>query len=161
NYVPAPYTLIEGITKLRPGQMLEWHERQIVLKEYARRPEMRERPPRNVNEACEELDELLKLAVSEQLVAEVPVGVWLSGGLDSSTITHYASRLSTRKLKTFSITFHGKSFDESRYIQSVARHYGTDHTELDLSANADLADVIEELSYYSDEPNADAGALPV
>ena len=161
NYVPAPYTLIEGITKLRPGHMLEWHNRQIVLQEFAKRREQPERAPRNLNDACEELDELLKLAVSEQLVAEVPVGVWLSGGVDSSTITHYASMLSTRKLKTFSITFHGRSFDESKHIQSVARHYGTDHTELDLSANADLAEVIAELSYYSDEPSADAGALPV
>ena len=161
NYVPAPYTLIEGITKLRPGQMLDWHNGQIGLQEFAKRSEQPERTPRSLNEACEELDELLKLAVSEQLVAEVPVGVWLSGGVDSSTITHYASMLSPRQLKTFSITFRGKSFDESCYIDRVARHYGTDHTELDLSANADLADVIAELSYYSDEPSADAGALPV
>lgn len=161
NYIPAPYTLIEGITKLRPGHVLEWHDRQIAIREFSNRGEQPERVPRNLAEASEELDELLKQSVSEQLVAEVPVGVWLSGGIDSSTITHYASMLSSRQLKTFSITFQGKSFDESAYIHQVAKHYGTDHTELDLSSNSDLVDVITDLSYYSDEPSADAGALPV
>jgi asparagine synthase (glutamine-hydrolysing) len=114
-----------------------------------------------LNEACEELDVLLTRSVSEQLVSEVPVGVWLSGGLDSSTVAHYATKVSQARLKTFSITFQGKSFDESRYIQEVSRHYATDHTELDLNDGAALADVIGELSYYSDEPSADAGAVPV
>lgn len=161
NYVPSPYTLIEGITKLKPGYILEWRDRRIVIQEFKMHREQLDRAPENMQDACEELDELLKQAVSEQLVAEVPVGVWLSGGIDSSTITHYASMVSSRKLKTFSITFSGKSFDESRYIHQVAERYGTDHTELDLRANADLADVIADLSYYSDEPSADAGALPV
>jgi asparagine synthase (glutamine-hydrolysing) len=160
NYVPAPYTLIEGITKLRPGHLLEWHDHQIAIKEFAGRDKQPKSAPRNLNEAVEELDELLKLAVGEQLVAEVPLGIWLSGGVDSSTITHYASMLCPRKLKTFSITFQGKSFDEGGYIHNVTKHYCTDHSELDLSANADLADVIAEMSYYSDEPSADAGALP-
>jgi asparagine synthase (glutamine-hydrolysing) len=69
--------------------------------------------------------------------------------------------VSPNRLKTFSVTFHGKSFDESRYVHQVSKHFGTDHTEFDLNDQADLADVIGELAYYSDEPSADAGAVPV
>jgi asparagine synthase (glutamine-hydrolysing) len=99
--------------------------------------------------------------VSEQLVSDVPLGVWLSGGLDSSTVLNYASSLYPNRLKTFSVTFKGKSFDESRYVRQVSSYFGTDHTEFDLNDQADLADVIGELAYYSDEPSADAGAVPV
>jgi asparagine synthase (glutamine-hydrolysing) len=91
----------------------------------------------------------------------VPVGLWASGGLDSSTILHYAAKASTKKLKTFSITFKGRSFDESAYIHQVAELYGTEHYELDLSTDADLQGAIHEVAYYSDEPSADAGCLPV
>jgi asparagine synthase (glutamine-hydrolysing) len=100
-------------------------------------------------------------AISEQLASDVPLGLWLSGGLDSSSVLHYASTLTSRPLKTFSVTFHGKSFDESRWISDVTRHYGAEHTEFDLSPQPDLADVIGNLAYYSDEPSADAGAIPV
>jgi asparagine synthase (glutamine-hydrolysing) len=89
------------------------------------------------------------------------MGVWLSGGIDSSTILHYASAVSSKRLKTYSISFRGRSFDESTYIRQVSSHYGTDHAELDLNPGEDLSDAIEEFAYYSDEPSADAGALPV
>ena len=97
----------------------------------------------------------------EHLLSDVPLGVWLSGGMDSSTILHYASQASSSRLKTFSISFRGRSFDESSYIRQVAKQYGTEHEELDLNPEADLAGAIEEFAYYSDEPSADAGALPV
>jgi asparagine synthase (glutamine-hydrolysing) len=114
-----------------------------------------------MDQATEELDNLLRLSVAEQMISDVPMGVWLSGGIDSSTITHYAAHVSSVPLKTFSITFRGKSFDESSYIRSISERYGTDHTEVDLNESADLSDTISELSYYSDEPGADAGAVPV
>jgi asparagine synthase (glutamine-hydrolysing) len=91
----------------------------------------------------------------------VPVGLWASGGLDSSTILHYAAQQSSKPLKTFSITFKGRSFDEGAYIREVAEHYGTDHSEADLSTDTDLQGAIREFAYYSDEPSADAGCLPV
>lgn len=160
NYVPGPWTLVEGIRKLMPGHLLEWHRGVATQRPYvevARRgPE-----PRTMEEACEELDGLMRKAVSEQLVSDVPLGVWLSGGLDSSALTHYASQVYPGRLKTFSITFRGRSFDEGQYIRSVSRHFGTDHTELDLNEDSNLADVIGEMPYYSDEPSADAGAVPV
>lgn len=160
NYVPGPYTLVEGIRKLMPGCLLEWQNGRVTISSYVP-PAAVMPPPRSLDEACEELDGLLTNSVSEQLVSEVPLGVWLSGGLDSSTVLHYAAKLSQNRLKTFSVTFRGKSFDESRYIQQVSRSYGTDHTEFDLNESADLGDVIGELAYYSDEPSADAGAVPV
>ncbi len=160
NYVPGPYTLVEGVQKLMPGCMLNWQGGRLSTASYLPHTQA-ESAPASLNEACEQLDDLLTKSVSERLVSEVPLGMWLSGGLDSSTVLHYAASLSSKPLKTFSVTFHGKSFDESRYIQQVAQSYGTDHTEFDLNESADLGDVIGELAYYSDEPSADAGAVPV
>ena len=111
--------------------------------------------------AREELDSLLQQSVREHLVSDVPLGVWLSGGIDSSTILHYAAHASSSRLKTFSISFRGRSFDETEYVQQAAKLYGTDHEQLDLNPEQDLQGAIEEFAYYSDEPSADAGALPV
>ena len=159
NYVPGPFTLVEGIQKLMPGCLLNFQNGNLAIASYVPSAKV-VAPPKSLNEACEELDDLLTKAVGEQLVSEVPLGVWLSGGLDSSTILHYAAKLSPNRLKTFSVTFRGKSFDESSYIKQVSESYGTEHTEFDLNEDADLADMIGELAYYSDEPSADAGAVP-
>ena len=93
---------------------------------------------RSLEDAKEELDALLKTSVREHLVADVPVGIWASGGIDSSTIVHYASEAASRRIKTFSITFSGRSFDESPYIADISKRYGTDHTQFDLNEDVDL-----------------------
>ncbi|MDE2466577.1 MAG: asparagine synthase (glutamine-hydrolyzing), partial [Alphaproteobacteria bacterium] len=160
NYVPSPFTLIEGITKLLPGHMLEWQRGKIAIHSYLA-PARRGEVPRSLEEATDELDARLHDSIVEQIPSDVPMGIWLSGGLDSSTITHYAAELSSSPLRTFSITFRGKSFDETPYIRAISAHYGTRHTEMDLCEVADLADVIRDMAYYSDEPGADAGAVPV
>lgn len=162
NYVPAPYTLVEGIEKLLPGHFLAW-ENGAVRTECYWRCEARARSRRAIRfeAAKEQLDELLRQSVREHLVADVPLGVWASGGLDSSTVLHYAAEASATPLKTFSITFKGRSFDEGAYIREVAARYGTEHTEFDLSTEIDLGGAIEKFAYYSDEPSADAGCLPV
>jgi asparagine synthase (glutamine-hydrolysing) len=160
NYVPGPFTLVEGILKLMPGQLLEWRRGHSSLSSFLPAPKFAA-PPRCIDEACEELDYLLAKSVREQLVADVPVGVWLSGGLDSSTILHYAANAGTGRLRTFSITFKGRSFDESKYIKEVSDYFCTLHSELDLNPDCDLASAIEQIVYYSDEPGADAGALPL
>ena len=90
--------------------------------------------------------------------SDVPLGVWASGGVDSSTILHYAAEQSESRLKTFSISFRGRSFDESEYFREVADVYGTDHHEFDLNPETELESAIENFAYYSDEPSADAGA---
>ena len=160
NYVPGPLTLVEGITKLMPGHLLEWRSGRCRVRSYVPAPAAA-KAPRSINAACDELDRLLTQSLKEQLVSDVPVGIWLSGGLDSSTILHYATNAHQRQLQTYSITFRGRSFDESRYIKEVSSQFGTQHSEFDLSASADLVDAIERIAYYSDEPGADAGALPL
>lgn len=159
NYVPGPFTLVDGIVKLMPGQLLEWQSGVAHLSDFATVSRDRKSPP-TIEAACEELDSLLSSAVREQLVADTEVGIWLSGGLDSSTVLHYASEQTSGPIKTFSITFKGSSGDESEHIRRVSRHYGTDHTEFDLNPEVDLVGAIEDLAFYSDEPSADAGALP-
>jgi asparagine synthase (glutamine-hydrolysing) len=160
NYVPAPYTLVYGITKLLPGHLLEWKNAVCRTTSYV--PSSAPLPaPASFDAACEELDDLLKQSVKEELVSDVPIGVWLSGGLDSSSILHYAASASSNPIHTFSVTFQGRSFDESRYIREVSHHYGTNHTDFDLNTDAELADAIQQIAYYSDEPSADAGAVPL
>jgi asparagine synthase (glutamine-hydrolysing) len=100
-------------------------------------------------------------SVAAELVSAVPLGVWLSGGLDSSSVLHYAANASPNRLHTFSVTFQGRSFDESKYIREVSHHFGTNHTDFDLNTDAELADAIQQIAYYSDEPSADAGAVPL
>jgi asparagine synthase (glutamine-hydrolysing) len=161
NYVPAPWTLVEGIEKLRPGHWLEWRGGSVRTECYWQLPFRGERAEQDPRAAQEELDQLLKQSVAEHLLSDVPLGIWLSGGVDSSTMLHYATSASTRPLQTFSISFHGRSFDESPYIREVAQQYGSEHHELDMSELEDLPATIEEFAYYSDEPSADAGAVPL
>ena len=160
NYVPAPYTLVDGTIKLLPGHMLEWKNGVCNTRSYlsARTPLP---APDSLDAACEELDDLLQRSVKEELVSDVPVGVWLSGGLDSSSVLHYAAEASANQIHSFSVTFQGRSFDESRYIREVSHHFGTNHTEFDLNTDAELADTILQIATYSDEPSADAGAVPL
>jgi len=160
NYVPCPWTLVEGIEKLPPGQWLEWHDGKVSSKPYWRLPLGAARDW-TLESAREELDNLLRQSIREHLISDVPLGMWLSGGIDSSTILHYAATESRAPLKTFSISFQGRSFDETPYIRDVARLYQTDHQELDLNPEVDLRGAIEEFAHFSDEPSADAGALPV
>ena len=160
NYVPSPWTLIDGIEKLPPGQWLEWKNGEISTETYWQLPAIAP-IARSLDEAKAELDGLLRQSVAEHLMSDVPLGFWLSGGVDSSTILHYAAETAGSRLHTFSISFEGRSFDESSYIREVAERYDTDHQQLDLGPDLDLTGAIEQFAYYSDEPSADAGALPV
>jgi asparagine synthase (glutamine-hydrolysing) len=160
NYIPSPWTMIEGVEKLPPGHWLEWRDGRISSHCYWRIPEM---TPAQISfeDARSQLDLLLQQSVGEHMMSDVPLGVWISGGIDSTTILHYAAQASCSRLCTFSISFHGHSFDESDYIAEVVQQYGTAHEQIDLNPNRDLEGAIREISYYSDEPSADSGALPV
>jgi asparagine synthase (glutamine-hydrolysing) len=160
NYVPCPYTLVRDVRKLPPGHWMEWVDGELRTGEYWRLS-VRERSGWTLDRAKEALDHALQESVREHLISDVPVGVWLSGGLDSSTILHYASQCSSTRLRTFSVSFRGRSCDETRYFREVAAAYGSEHTELDLNADLDVADALGDMAYYSDEPSADAGALPL
>jgi asparagine synthase (glutamine-hydrolysing) len=160
NYIPCPWTLIDGIRKVPPGNWMEWRDGEVRTKSYWQLPyggvgEI------SLEAAKEQLDTLLTESIREHLISDVPLGIWLSSGIDSSSILHYATKASSSRLKSFSISFKGRSFDESSSIREVAQKYGTEHDELDLNPTVDLRAAIEEFAYYSDEPSADAGALPV
>lgn len=160
NYVPCPNTLVEGISKLPPGHYLEWQSGRISQTRWwstSFQPDQ----SLDAQTAAEELDRLLRDAVREHLISDVPLGLWASGGLDSSTLLHYASELNSTPVKTFSIAFEAKSCDESPYFREIAARYGTDHHEFELNPETALEPAIRELAFYSDEPGADAGALPV
>ena len=104
NYIPAPWTMIEGITKVMPGTWVEWVDGAVRSESYWTLPEPHAEKM-TLESAKEELDSLLQSSVKEHLLSDVPLSVWLSGGLDSSTILHYASQATTSKVKTFSVSF--------------------------------------------------------
>lgn len=160
NYIPCPWTLVDGIEKLAPGQWLQWKDGEVCSASYWRLP-FGGSKKWTFDSAQLELDSLLRQSTREHLLSDVPLGVWLSGGIDSSTILHYAATQSSSRIKTFSISFRGRSFDETPYIRQAVQQYNSDHTELDLNPEENLQAAIEEFAYYSDEPTADAGALPV
>jgi asparagine synthase (glutamine-hydrolysing) len=158
NYIPGTHTLVEGIEKLPPAHWLEWQHGKIQTGRYW----SYEYAPRrqSIESAKEELDELLRASVREHLISDVPLGVWASGGLDSSAILHYAAQ-EVPHVKTFSVSFAGSKHDESRWFREVAAKYGTDHHEFDLNPEVEILDAVQSMSYFSDEPSSDAGALPV
>ena len=160
NYIPGNATLVEGIDKLAPGNWLQWKDGAVSSEAYWTL-EFRPDHALDFETAKQELDRLLRSSVQEHLISDAPLGVWSSGGLDSSTILHYAADESSSRLKTFSVSFRGRSFDESVYFREVADRYQTDHHEFDLNPEQDLPDAIQQFATYSDEPSADAGALPV
>ena len=160
NYSPYPHTMLEEIGKLKPGHLLEWQDGEFQVEPFASFSFDRE-VSWTADAAAETLAGLMKDSVREHLASDVPVGIWLSGGLDSSALLHYAQQLSPRALQTFSIRFNGRSFDETAYIREIVDRYGTEHHELDLNPTVGLPDAIEAMAHYADEPVADAGSVPV
>jgi asparagine synthase (glutamine-hydrolysing) len=160
NYIPGPYSMIDGIVKLPPGHYLDWRSGIETTGAYWK---LRFAPDARITlaEARERLDDLLHEAVKEHLISDVPLGIWASGGVDSTAVLHYASQHAPGRIKTFSVSFQGRSFDESPWFREVAAKYGTDHHEFDLNPGEDLAETVCALTRYNDEPSADAGALPV
>ncbi|MBI3209424.1 MAG: asparagine synthase (glutamine-hydrolyzing) [Candidatus Solibacter usitatus] len=159
NYIPRPHTMLAAMEKLEPGAWLEWRDGAVRTESYWKL-QFRPNHKLRLEDAKQQLDVLLRDAVREHLVSDVPLGVWSSGGIDSSTVLHYAAA-ELPQVKTFSVSFQGRSFDESPYFREVAAKYATDHHEFDLNPEEGLIDAIEQMAYFSDEPSADAGALPV
>lgn len=166
SYIPAPYSIYRGIAKLTPGCLLTVSTRQrepVVLPYWS----AQERITAGVaaplagsdEQVVAELEILLKEAVRTQMIADVPLGAFLSGGVDSSTVAALMQAQSSRPIKTFSIGFHEKGYDEAQYAKAVARHLGTEHTELYVSAAQAMA-VIPRLQSMYDEPFSDSSQLP-
>lgn len=157
EYVPAPSSIFAGIEKLMPAHYLIVERGELKTGCYWE-PKISEQNW-NEKEAEERLIELLRKSIELRLISDVPLGVFLSGGIDSSAIAALASQLRSEKLKTFSIGFKDASFDESMHAQRVADHLGTDHNVAWFTP--DLAEsTLTELWEYLDEPLADASIVP-
>jgi asparagine synthase (glutamine-hydrolysing) len=166
NYVPAPHSIYAGISKLPPGAFLTlrpgeptpaitpyWSGAEVAAAGAA--------APLDIGpeEATDELERLLSKTVSQQMLSDVPLGAFLSGGIDSSTVVALMQAQSSRPVKTFSIGYDDPAYNEAEHAGAVARHLGTDHTELYVKPEDALA-VIPSLPSIYDEPFADASQVP-
>ncbi|MDQ2976955.1 MAG: asparagine synthase (glutamine-hydrolyzing) [Acidobacteriota bacterium] len=159
DYVPAPLTIYEGINKLPAAHTLTLEDGGVETRAYWRLSYETKQPPPSEAEAAKHLIDLLADSVRMRLVSDVPLGVLLSGGVDSSTIAALAVRASSEAVKTFSISFAESSFDESSYARAVAKALGTDHHEERLSANL-AANLVSEIGSWMDEPFSDPSLVP-
>ena len=160
DYVPAPLSIYQGIFKLPAAHSLTLENGEIKIERYWNLSFQKRQPAPSIEEAAEELRELLADAVKIRLGSDVPLGVLLSGGVDSSSIAAFAQQFSSKPLKTFSIGFDEASFDESHFARKVAKHLGTEHYEDILSVDK-AADLLPEIATWLDEPLADASILPM
>lgn len=161
NYIPAPYTIFSNVRKLMPGHYLRVKDRQLTTRSYYTIPYSRTNlSSTSYDDAQARFRTLMEEAVQRRLVADVPLGSFLSGGIDSSVVAGLAKR-HKQDLHTFSIGFKDeKFFDETRYAQLVARHFGTGHTVFNLT-NAEMAAHLHHILDSIDEPFADSSAIAV
>ena len=164
-YVPAPHSIFRGIEKLEPGSMVEieadgresrhryWDLRSLAC------DAVRERAAHDDETAVETLDTLLRDAVKRRMIADVPLGVFLSGGIDSSTVLALMQAQSDRPVRSFTIGFDEAGYDEARDAKRVAAHLGADHTELYVAPDHAQA-VLPRLASWYDEPFADSSQVP-
>ena len=166
NAVPAPFSIYRGIAKLPTGCFL-------TLAEGAEEPRVHrywsadkvaeagvnDRLDLTPAECVDELERLLTRSVGQQMISDVPLGAFLSGGIDSSTVVALMQKQSSRPVKTFTIGFHEEAFDEAKHAKAVANHLGTDHTELYVTP-AEAMDVLPKLPEIYDEPFADSSQIP-
>jgi len=161
EYVPTPHSIFKNTYKLWPGHYLRYLNGQATKHKFwdiSFQSSFKNHQLR-IEDAVHKLDEKINNAVKSRLVSDVPLGIFLSGGVDSSTIAYYAQKNSAQKIKTFSIGFKEDTFDESRYARLVASHLKTDHYEKILTAN-DSLNLIPRISELADEPLADASIIP-
>jgi asparagine synthase (glutamine-hydrolysing) len=166
GYVAQPRTIYQEAAKLPPGHLLTlragrppqltcfWDARAVAVAAQARND-----PVPDEDEAVERLDALLRDSVKLRMISDVPLGAFLSGGIDSSTVVALMQAQSTRPVKTFSIGFHAQGYDEAEHAKGVAAHLGTDHTEFYVEPKHAL-EVIPKIPEWFDEPFADPSQIP-
>ena len=164
GYVPAPHAIYCGVRKLPPACVLTWRAGEAAtIAPYFSVSDLveagRADPLTDDDTAIEVLDRSLRTAVSGQMIADVPLGAFLSGGVDSSLIVAVMQSLSDRPVKTFTLGFESSEFNEARYAKAVATHLGTDHTEHYVTA-ADAQAITPQMGALYDEPFADASQIP-
>lgn len=158
GYVPDPASAFREIRKLPPGHLLRWRDGVVSVERYWELSQFGSYSPASEEQCLEELEALLSDAVRMRLISDVPLGAFLSGGVDSSLVVAMMARHSSRPVKTFSIGFASPDFDESGYAKLLASRFGTDHTELILEPN--FQDSLPQLLASMDEPFADSSLLP-
>ncbi|MBI4422164.1 MAG: asparagine synthase (glutamine-hydrolyzing) [Elusimicrobia bacterium] len=158
QYIPSPLTVYKDVRKLPPAHLLVCEKGQVRVERYwdlpVGQPPVTEEPAEAETLVRDKLTEAVKL----RMISDVPLGAFLSGGIDSSIVVAIMSRLSAKPVKTFSIGFDEEEFSELSYARAVAEMYGTDHRE--FVVRAEMADVLPKLAWHYGEPYADASALP-
>lgn len=159
GYVTGPETIYHGTRRLMPGEALIWEAGNARLETWWRLDAPQPEAPPTFEAAVDELDRLLGDAVEQRLVADVPLGAFLSGGIDSSTVVALMQERARGPVRTFSIGFEESDYDEAPQARAVAAHLGTDHTELYVGREQAVG-VARELPDLYDEPFADSSAIP-
>lgn len=159
DYVPAPHSIYDGISKLPAAHTLVWQRGNAKISRYWKLSFQKNGSRPSVTDASAELASLLSDSVRMRMMSDVPLGILLSGGVDSSAVAAYAVKHASKKVETFSIGFEEASFDESKYAREVAKHLGTDHYEDKLSVDK-AADLVAEIGKWLDEPMSDGSLIP-
>ncbi len=162
NYIPAPQSIYAGIGKMEPGTLVSCSfDGKFEVSRYWNMETVATQTRREINdsEAIEEAEAHISDAVSRRMVADVPLGALLSGGVDSATVVALMQKSSDRPIRTFTIGFHEHGFDETEHARAVADHLGTDHTEIAM-APEHARNIIPRLADWYDEPFADSSSLP-
>jgi asparagine synthase (glutamine-hydrolysing) len=160
QYVPSDLTMFRGIKKLRAGEFMVYREGNLKIERYWN-SSMGSDEKMDLNSAIEMTDKLLEESMRFHLISDVPVGIFLSGGLDSSAMVAYAERVSNGGIRTFTIGYgkEGQTYDERVPARVVAKIFGTEHTEIEMTSDAILQ--LPKIIYYMDEPIADLASLPL
>lgn len=163
QYINAPESIFKKVYKLEPGSILRFYQGSITTWKYwdikTVYHQMQQNPVTDYGQAKEHLKELLKKSVASRMIADVPLGAFLSGGYDSSLMTAIAQEHSPKPVKTFSIGFHEDRYNEAKYAKEVANYLGTDHTELYIDEK-EMFELVESIPRYYDEPFADSSEIP-
>jgi asparagine synthase (glutamine-hydrolysing) len=156
-YTPRDGSIFKGVRKLPPGHLLTWHEGRTAIERYWQVPAT-ETFAGTEAEAVQQLRSVLTGAVRCHLLSDVPLGAFLSGGVDSSLVVGLMAEATSRPVKTFSIGFDEPAFDELEHARRVAQHFGTDHHE--FVVKPDAIDILDRIVSHFDEPFADSSAIP-
>lgn len=163
QYINAPESIFDNVYKLEPGTILRFCYGEVTTRKYwdvkTVYHEMQKNPVKSYAEAKEGLKERLKKSVADRMIADVPLGSFLSGGYDSSLVTAIAQEHAGQPVKTFSIGFFEENYNEAKYAAEVAKHLGTDHTELYID-EAEMYKQVASIPKYFDEPFADSSQIP-
>ena len=161
QYIPAPFSIYDHTFKLRPGHYIEVSKKGIIDKKYwdAKNYFNDILDFQSEEEILNELEQLIVSSVKYRMVSDVPIGSFLSGGIDSSLVSAIMQKLSSKPIETFSLGFNVRGYNEAKFAKKIANHLGTSHNELYVNPSQAL-DIIPNLSKFYDEPFADSSAIP-